>query len=235
MRTYPTKEGPFPLGAYYETHEIESICTYELRQAGFLPTEPCPIRIDRFIEKRFRVVPEYQELPESVLGYSVFGRSGVEAIVIASFLDEDDRLVSQRRVRTTLAHECGHVLLHEQLFNLADRTGTLFDSPAEDLPKVMCRDETGDRSQGRPGYDGRWWEFQANAAIGALLLPQQLVEVAVEPFLVRHGRLGIPTLVAERIGIAEQTLCDAFDVNPAVAKIRLRELFRTTNDAQPSL
>lgn len=235
MRTLPDNEGPFPLRPFYEIHEIESICTLELRAAKFLPSDPSPIRIDRFIEKRFRIHPDYHELPENILGYTVFGRGGAEEIVIATFIGEDERTVSQRRVRTTLAHECGHILLHEQLFNLADRSGALFDAAGTEKPKVMCRDEAGVRSDGRPGYDGRWWEFQANAAIGALLLPRELVEVAIRPFLVRRGQFGTVTLLADRKDAATRILSDTFDVNPSVAAIRLKDLFQSTNDAQLSL
>ncbi len=235
MRTYPATDGPFPFRPFYEPHEIESICTLELRAAGCLPGEPGPVRIDRFIEKRFGVVPEYEELPASVLGFSMFGEKGVEAIVVAKFLDEDGDDVSQRRIRTTLAHECGHVLLHGGLFSLADRAPTLFGDAADERPKVMCRDLPGVDADPRRRYDGRWWEFQANAAIGALLLPCTLVETALEPLLVRRGRLGARALDTGRVEEATRILSDIFDVNPAVARIRLGELFRSTDDPQESL
>ena len=44
----------------------------------------------------------------------------------------------------------------------------------------------------KPPY--RWWEFQANKAMGALLLPKALVGKAREPFLEAQGMLGLPAL-----------------------------------------
>ena len=39
---------------------------------------------------------------------------------------------------------------------------------------------TGIRKSHSNRYDGRWWEFQANQAMGAALLPRKLVEVALD-------------------------------------------------------
>src|ERR1035437_378680 len=121
MKTFRTAKGPFAERPYYKEHEIENICTDALREVGLLPANPEPIRIDRFIEKRFGVVPSYEDLPEGVLGLTRFGKNGVQEVVVANALDGDSSATAARRVRTTLAHEGGHCLLHTHLFVLATR------------------------------------------------------------------------------------------------------------------
>jgi hypothetical protein len=229
MKTYRPKAGPFKERPYFELNEIEMTCSQELRSLGLLPTDPSPIRIERFIEKRF-CSPVYEDLPEDVLGYSRFGPKGVEGIVISRTLAEDQSRAAERRVTTTLAHEAGHGLFHAHLFVLGAPRRGLFGSEVTG-PKILCRNES---SPGR-GYDGRWWEFQANQAMGALLLPRHLVEKAVESMLVSDGALGLGrSLPAGDRESAVMLVSEVFEVNPAVARIRLQELY-TANRGQLTL
>jgi hypothetical protein len=225
MKTFKQKGGPFKERPYFELNDIEQICSDELRSLNLLQSDPAPVRIERFIEKRFAVSPIYEDLPEGVLGYSEFGAKGVKAVVVARALAEDESTAAARRVSTTLAHEAGHGLLHAHLFVLGAPQRGLFGSEVTG-PKILCRTASSLTSAMGKQYDGQWWEFQANQAIGALLLPRQLVEKAVEAMLVSHGTLGLgrslPTKDREK---AATLVAEVFDVNPAVARIRLQELY----------
>src|ERR1700674_3067064 len=121
MKTFRARSGPFLERPHFEPSEIDRICAQELRDTGVYPNSPQPIRIDRFVEKRFNVVPQYKELPPGVLGYTEFSKKGVVGIVISASLDAEGGKVAERRVRTTLAHEGGHGLLHAYLFALSER------------------------------------------------------------------------------------------------------------------
>ena len=237
MKTYRTASGPFSEQPFYETKEIEAMCTQELRKLNLYPAVPSPIRVDRFIEKRFGVQPTYEELPKGVLGLTRFGEKGVEQIVVAKALDDEGTRSAERRLRTTLAHEAGHGLLHAYLFAFASKPGSLFgDGLASDAPKILCRDvATGDAqgAKGKPPY--RWWEFQANQAMAALLLPKALVRKAIQPLLAPQGRLGLLGLPAEQRADAERLLAETFDVNPIVARIRLEGLGSPAGDGQLTL
>ena len=223
MKHYRSKSGPFSERPYYEDQEIEQICTDALRGVGLLPSSPQAVRIDRFIEKRFGVVPSYDELPEGVLGLTRFGKSGVQQVVVAKALDEDPSSVAERRVRTTLAHEGGHCLLHARLFALATPSQNLFGDFSElDKPKVLCRDD-GAGSQ-PSGYSGQWWEFQANRAMGALLLPSQLVQSALSEYMLTSPA-GFQHFDHDRTEEAAHDLANTFQVNPVVARLRLKQLF----------
>lgn len=237
MRTFRAKFGPFSEQPYYEPSEVEAICLNELQKVGLYPADPSPVRIDRFIEKRFGIVPSYEDLPKGMLGFTRFSRKGVVEIVVANALDEQGTRSAERRLRTTLAHEGGHGLLHAHLFALEFRPDSLFEHElAPDSPKILCRDEAIDRT-GRvvkkPPY--RWWEYQANLAMGALLLPATLVEKALEPMLTAQGMLKRISLPTERREEAVNLLASLFDVNPIVARIRLESLYPVSTNRQMAL
>jgi hypothetical protein len=233
MRHIRTKRGPFVERPHFKPGEINKIAIDALKATGLYPSSPEPIRIDRFIEKRFGTSPTYQDLPEGVLGFTRFGPSGVEAIVVSTALDQGNTKATERRLRSTLAHEGGHGLLHVHLFHLGEKPKSLFDD-ADQTPRILCR-EVFDTLPVTRGYDGRWWEFQANKAIGGLLLPRPLLEIALDKFCVSVGHLGGRVLPEDRREAAARALADIFDVNPAVARLRLEEAFPRRNEAQLSL
>src|SRR5207247_1854843 len=105
MKTYRTTTGPFVERPYYSDEEIETICMDELRAVGLYPARPGPVRIDRFIEKRFEVTPRYEALRGNILGFTAFGGKGVQDIVVAKALDDEGSQPAERRIRATLAHE----------------------------------------------------------------------------------------------------------------------------------
>lgn len=226
--------GPFSERPYYEAKEIERIANEELRSVGLFPSSPKPVRVDRFIEKRFGVTPSYDELPKGVLGYTRFGSNGVEEIIVSRSLSEEGDAVTERRINTTLAHETGHGLLHAHLFVLKTFNQSLFDDEDASPGKVLCREqsESGGASQ---TYDGRWWEFQANQLMGSLLLPRTLVFKCLEPWLVEQGSLGTKALPRSDRERAARSLADVFDVNPVVARIRIQQLCLTETERQLTL
>jgi hypothetical protein len=226
MRTFKGKQGPFQERPYYTANEIETICLDELVTAGLLPSSPEAIRIERFIEKRFLLTPVYEELPAEVLGYTLFGTKGPTKIVISRTLANEGTKPAERRINTTLAHEAGHCLLHGHLFAMASPPTHLFGSDAtrdKTSSKILCRD--GEREA---RYDGKWWEYQANQAIGALLLPRKLVQKLAEPFF-NGSQSFLPKLSASGRAAAVRGVAEAFDVNRIVAEIRVSELFPATD------
>jgi hypothetical protein len=226
MRKVQTPSGPFAFRLYFEDlGEIDEICLGALRSQSLLPSEPAPIRIDRFVEKQFKAPLRYEDLGPEHLGCTIFNSSGaVEAILVSRLLEEQNTIPARRRVRSTIAHEAGHGLLHGSLFVEGKSADSENDAPGERQPLILCRTED-ILVDAQRSYTGRWWEFQANQAMGSLLLPTALINA----FLKRSGiepssfvsRVLTP---AEREALVKKAAV-IFDVNPIVVRIRLDSLF----------
>jgi hypothetical protein len=209
---------------YFTDTEIDRIAVEELMRVNLLPSRAEPIRVERFIEKRFDLARVcYEDLPPRVLGYTQFSSKGVEAVYVSRVLSEEGTRVAERRINSTLAHEAGHGLLHAYLFMLDGFPMGLFENDKDVTEaRILCRDNPAVPK--RPLYDGRWWEYQANRMIGSLLLPKPLALAAIEPHLAASGQLGVRTLPEDRRGKAAHELAEIFDVNTPVAEIRLASL-----------
>ena len=183
MKIHRSKSGQFRERPYFDEGEIDRMCADELRKAKLYPKEPSPVRIDRFLEKRF-VAPTYPDLPDGLLGFTKFGAKGVVEIAIAKSLDDENSVVAERRIPARWRIEAGHGLAHTAFIAMTNGTCALFAGSANN-DSVLCRDVHG---HGRR-YSGEWWEYQANEAIGGLLLPWDLVAKALQPYLVEVGSL----------------------------------------------
>ncbi len=235
MRTIRST-GPFGSRPFFTDNEIERTAAEELHSAGLLPSSPEAIRIERFVEKRFGLsCVRYEGLEGGVLGYTQFGPNGVEAIIVSRALSEERSRVAERRINTTLAHEAGHGLLHAHLFILDSFPLSLFGSAGDVTPtRILCRDEPVESERARR-YDGRWWEFQANRMMAALLLPRPLVRVCLQDLLIRHGTLGSELLPESSKPTAIRRLADVFEVNPIAAQIRVTTLYPEKDSGQLTL
>ena len=225
MQRKRTPSGAFPEKLYFTHGEIDNICASALTQSGLLPQKPEAIRIERFVEKHFGCLVEYRDLGPNILGCTKFNGKGQVVEILVSSRLEDGTPVSARRARTTFAHEAGHGLLHASLFIDQRQDSFNFKETTAPAPKViMCRDQDiQNDAAGGGGYDGKWWEFQANRAIGGLLLPKNLLRGALASYLDGPGTA--PSLTARKRAIASRELAELFDVNPIVVKIRVDELF----------
>lgn len=219
MITFRSEVGPFQERPFFRPIEIDRMCEESLLSVDLLPKSPEPIRIERFVEKYFKVSPTYDELPNGVLGFTTFSPDGVKNVSISKELTDAEKVTAERRINSTLAHEAGHGLMHAYLFSLdANGLSNFGGDPNVSSSKVLCRDED------RPGSNSRWWEVQANMAIGSFLLPRKLFQLAVSPFLVSTGPKTF-TIPTDKRVLVERTIAETFDVNPIVARIRLNSLF----------
>jgi len=116
-------------------------------------------------------------LGKNVLGFTEFGPRGVEAVPYIGEPPGDLIVQEERRVNSTLAHEAGHGLMHAQLFveHFANQT-PIEGHPNVTETRIRCREERPNTVRQKE-YEGDRWEFQANRAIGALLMPKQLLPI----------------------------------------------------------
>jgi hypothetical protein len=219
VRKVPTPSGRYPFQLYFEDlGEIDEICLDALKRQSLLPSKPAPIRIERFVEKEFKTALRYEDLGPDYLGCTIFNSFGaVEAILISRFLEEQNTTPGRRRARSTVAHEAGHGLLHGSLF---------IDSPdlGENQRRILCRSED-ILGETQRSYRGRWWEFQANQAIGSLLLPRPLMNAFLDQSGIELDSSGSRMLTPEQRESLAKRAAVTFDVNPIVVRIRLDSLF----------
>jgi len=222
MRKVPTPSGRFAFQLYFDDlGEIDEICLQALKKQSLLPPTPAPVRIERFVEKQFKTTLRYEDLGPDNLGCTIFNSSGaVDAILVSRSLEEQNTTAARRRVRSTVAHEAGHGLLHGPLFVEGN-----FPVRGENQRRILCRSED-ILVETKSSYRGRWWEFQANQAIGSLLLPRPLMDAFLDQSEIEldssETRILTPT---QRESLAKKAAV-TFDVNPIVACIRLDSLFR---------
>ena len=241
VRISRARSGPFVEQHYYEDAEFEEMAIAELSGVALFPEAPEPVRVDRFIEKRFGVIPEYEDLPLGVMGFTKFGPEEIEAVIISRALSEEGRQSAERLINSTIAHEAGHMIMHKGLFTLQVRESAHSLLPSDIDPEkgeIRCRSEiveAGDKAESTKGYDGRWWEYQANQMIGTLLMPRPLVYEAVDPLLASQGLLGTKVLEDSRREDAARLLVETFDVNPAAARVRVAKLFPGIPEGQLTL
>jgi hypothetical protein len=91
--------------------------------------------------------------------------------------------------------------------------------------RILCRDEDIRPATKKPRYNGRWWEWQANRAIGGFLLPKILVRQTCARFMESSKVTKSPWLPDGARDAAEREVANVFDVNSVVARIRLDEMF----------
>ncbi len=206
---------------YFTDREIDRMCIEALQKSGCMPSVPEAIDIELFVEKHFDAQLDMAtDLGEEVLGWTFFGKKGEILLVgVSPNLAGDDSDVGRRRCRATVAHEAGHCLMHPILF-IEEQSKMIFENLNFQEKRILCR-----KSDFTGKYDGRWWEVQANKAIGALLLPAVLVRKSVESFLEPAGGMGLMDLPERNRPLAVEHVSKTFDVNKLPAQIKVDALF----------
>lgn len=237
MKTWPDPASPWGKRLLFEDAEFELMMDELRDRAGdgvFKPGRG--VDVDLVLLRGFDIEADYVELPDRVMGRTLFSADGSAVVQVARSLAEaaKDDPMARWRLRATLGHECGHVACHGMLFVQDLETLSLFGGTKEESvkPKILCRNDAVDN----PGYRGEWWEFQANRCMGALLVPTKLTRSVLPGVL---DAVGVPSLdVALQTARAEdvvRSLAWAFDVSFSVTFYRLQQLGYLTSTEQPVL
>jgi Zn-dependent peptidase ImmA (M78 family) len=154
-------------------------------------------------------------LNSSVDGFTEYKFTGKPSVFINEKLSSKPYF--EHRLRTTLMHEYGHVLLHSPLFRP--------DSPCKllKLPEQWERPTPLTLSQRASSKD--WMEWQANYAMGALLMPRTAVNELAGWYARKYG---FAPPFARKTGHARdlvQSTCKQFLVSEEAALIRLKQMF----------
>lgn len=186
-RVDPTS--PWGQRLWFDDHEFDSMMDEVRLKAGpGVCQDGSGIEVEAILERIFSVVPDYMDLPEGILGKTVFHRDGRFEVHISRRLSDEAEsdIVARRRLRATLAHECAHIVEHGHLHLVDGLTLPLFGKVEPPAPKVLCRQEL-IGSFKNAGYDGQWWEYQANRGMASLLLPNRELGEHIRQMLLMRG------------------------------------------------
>jgi hypothetical protein len=237
MKVWKDTGSPWGAKAYFADDEFD-VMMDELRSrvGPECFAEGRGIDIDLILLRCFAVEADYLDLPPNTLGRTLFapdGRVQVQVSRDLAELAEADK-TARHRLRTTLAHECGHISCHRQFFLRDCETLSLFidHEPTQPEPAILCRNE----SVGRHGYKGEWWEFQANQCMAALLLPKELVVPRVAAALASCGQESFKNAILEdRVKSVLLELSNQFDVSLEATFYRLQDFGYIPTETQAPL
>lgn len=221
MKWLPDLTGRFSRRPHYGERELDDICEalvgrflVDLRGKVEFPVSTDDL--EKLVERHAEDLDLYADLtPDGgeVEGVTRFRFGRRPSVAVSGELYQDGR--RSNRLRTTLTHELGHVVLHDQLFQVRLAHGDLFADKADD--RVVCKR---DRMVDAPAVD--WLEWQACYASGAFLMPRNVVVEAIrdasnEP----SGRGEDPRLREFRL---IDKIVTRFQVSRDAARVRLLKL-----------
>lgn len=236
MRMIPDPKGRFPERPYYTTDELDRECerlVIELHRKRNQEARP------RITTDELQLLIELNGASlDSCADLSIYG-SDVEGVT-AFHPDEDpevsisDRLANdprrENRLRTTLAHEFGHVHFHRHLWADKFQHGHLFDRRSPENNAICKRDTILHAAS----YD--WMEWQAGYVCGAILMPVTQIRRLVSDYCQQrdlHAAVAVNSHHGRRIVSA---VMETFQVSEEAAGVRLKVLkLLGESDGQGSL
>ena len=223
--------GRFRERPYYSPDELEQIC--ERAVSGFLQQRygqvEFPIRTEDLtvmIEQAVDDFDSFSDLPENIDGQTDFYVRKRPRVKIASRLQQPHL---ENRLRTTLTHEYGHVVLHGFLFGLDDGLQKMFDGTPRDVRNSCRRDHIN-------GGSSDWMEWQAGFACSALLIPRSELTRVVKDFRMvenlQYAEIGVNSDAGQRL---IQRVMAGFRVSRDAARVRLEQRKILVEAASPGL
>lgn len=239
MRSWKDLRSPWGKQLRFDDHEFDAMMDELRGRAGegcFSPGRG--VDVDLVLLRAEGVEADYVDLPAGVLGRTVFARDGSVQVEISRALCEEAETnhVARRRLRSTIAHECGHIACHRILFRRDVETYSLFPDaelePAHRPVAILCRPD----AIASTAYNGEWWEFQANQCMASLLLPRRATGAFVRRLLAEAGHeSGEQCLVRGEGEVLVRTIATEYDVSQTATLYRLQSLGFFPKNAQASM
>lgn len=182
VKMIPDSTGRFSSRPYYLERELDAEC--EAVISGFLTKRHgvlrLPVATDELtilIEQHAESLDLYADLSEhgaNTEGMTEFFPEAAPKVSVSKHLSTDSQ--RENRLRSTLAHEFGHVYFHNALWEDKLQPGSLFDR-LDTMNKAICRRDT---ILDAPKYD--WMEWQAGYVSGAILMPFTTITTLVSDY-----------------------------------------------------
>lgn len=224
MRYVPDRTGRFSQRPHFKPEELDREC--ESIVAGFLndrygkvsypiSTDDLTVLIERDTES-LDLFADLSKYGPKVEGLTHFQPGRKSIVKISARLAEDE--YRHNRLRTTLAHEYGHVRFHAHLWDMEPPSIDLLKRKPHANMQICYRDTMLDAAQ------SDWMEWQAGYACGAFLMPASALRHKIRPYIEQHGLFGI-TGEGDLHGRQLIEIVRAgFDVSADAARIRLIKL-----------
>jgi Zn-dependent peptidase ImmA (M78 family) len=212
----------FPRRPHWEIDELEQLC--EQRAVPFLqarfgqaparvPTDALTVLIEceaEVLDLEAELIAEDER--EEIHGVTTFCPGEKPTVQINRHLKRVSRRIN--RLRTTLAHEYGHLLLHAWLYEY-------FRGQIRNPAPLRCYSRT---VEGNVDRLTDWMEWQAGYICGALLMPKRRMDLLAGAFVKESGVAG--RILADNIDGARliKRVTDLFDVSRDAARVRLLKL-----------
>lgn len=210
---------------WYEQHEIDLICQniiceFFLEDASNLVFPISTSDLTVLVEQHTSDLDLSADLSSrgsGIEGVTDFISGSRPRVSIDDGLSISTAIWSDYRLRSTLMHELGHVILHSQLIDLVIVNNTITESRIFD--GCSCNNE----SISNPRKSD-WMEWQAYYAAGAFLMPIDHI-TSVAHKLLNEWRASTPPSIGSKAGtdIIKQ-VSRAFTVSPSSARVRLLQL-----------
>lgn len=226
------RTGRFGKRPYYREKDLDRECEVIVRRLlqDKLGRVRFPLTTDELfvlVEQNVSDLDVYADLTDDgfeVEGVTDFAVGKRPAIKVSETLSTNDR--RENRYRTTLAHELGHAIFHDEVFQLRFAAGDLFDDRA--ASRVVCKRET---MLDAPQVD--WMEWQASYASGAFLMPKDAVAELVRPLVQKSGKLAPLLGSSEAADALVSAVTESFAVSREAAKVRLSKLNYISDKPSP--
>lgn len=153
---------------------------------------------------------------EDVEGVAIFHPDRGPEVKISDRLANDPR--RENRLRTTLAHEFGHVRFHGYLWADKLATGDLFAKRDTDNTAVCKRDQILNARQ------TDWMEWQAGYISGAILMPASSIRALVKEYCEPRQLFGSVDAGSEDAQLLINSVRVEYQVSEEAARIRLLTL-----------
>ena len=211
--------------------------------------EPMPTPIEEFLENYLHLEVDYADItPDgSVLGLTTFNNGILTVydlekgkykdiyvkkgtVVINNGLLTEDQ---EGRCRFTNAHECGHWMLHREMFETHEEQINIFDMlDNKEAKSIKCLKRSfEDYSEKRTfKTDTDWMEWQANYTSSCLIMPKRTFIIAAQNIFKEVGiddsyiTLDRDFDAYEFANDMSRELAGIFNVSIQAASIRLRQL-----------
>lgn len=202
-----------------------------------IPTDKLTIIIERYVDDLDLYADLEKEYgDENIEGVTIFLPFKKPIIKISEKLQKYKSKIN--RLRTTLAHELGHVIIHDPLWQREfSKLQLPFDTTEQRIQ--ICKRKTL-FSKDEPNYEHYdWIEWQANYFASALLMPKKAVYKVYRKFTSERKIYFQISDESTEANDLINILSQAFQVSTEAVKVRLKQIKILVNqediDIAPSL